>query len=562
MSLLPIVERELRVASRRKSTFRMRTLLALAVVVIWFLLLLTSNSSTAEKGSILFIAIGVLALGFGLLAGIFLTADCLSEEKREGTLGLLFLTDLEGYDVVMGKLIATSLHAAYGLVAVLPVLALPLMMGGVTVGEFWRVTLVLVVTLFLSLSLGMVVSAVSQETRQAMTGTLLAILIFAGLLPVLWWFQRWAIRGAPWDVLLWPSPGFLYSRVFESCFAYKGGAREFWASLGTIVGLGLCALVAASVYLPRAWHVADESAGATKEERRARRRQVDSPTSRWVDRSLLQENPFFWLTNRDRLPQRLALGVLVPLLLIWACFLYGLSSSSGKTLQICIAVTMFMAFGIHQVLKVLIAVEASRRLSEDRRSGALELLLVSPLPVAKIVSGQRATLRRIFNLPIALVLLTNAGLFWAIVLDNNQLKANDSAKVAFSEMLIGGGLMLLVDFLALSRIGMWMALRTRRHDRAILGTFLRVMLLPWLGVLFFFFLTIGGGVMTEDTVEILMAFWFIGCVVLDLGFAGRASLELERQMRRLCAGLEPKSWGREPDDAMYQGRRREEVMVT
>src|SRR6516162_6600631 len=137
MSLLPIVERELRVASRRKSTFWMRTLLALAVVVIWFLLLLTSNSSTAEKGSILFIAIGVLALGFGLLAGIFLTADCLSEENREGTLGLLFLTDLEGYDVVMGKLIATSLHAAYSLVAVLPVLALPLMMGGVTAGEFW-----------------------------------------------------------------------------------------------------------------------------------------------------------------------------------------------------------------------------------------------------------------------------------------------------------------------------------------------------------------------------------------------------------------------------------------
>jgi hypothetical protein len=29
-------------------------------------------------------------------AGIFLTADSLSEEKRDGTLGLLFLTDLEG----------------------------------------------------------------------------------------------------------------------------------------------------------------------------------------------------------------------------------------------------------------------------------------------------------------------------------------------------------------------------------------------------------------------------------------------------------------------------------
>ena len=41
-------------------------------------------------------------------AGVFLTADCLSEEKREGTLGLLFLTDLRGHDVALGKLLATS----------------------------------------------------------------------------------------------------------------------------------------------------------------------------------------------------------------------------------------------------------------------------------------------------------------------------------------------------------------------------------------------------------------------------------------------------------------------
>jgi len=105
----------------------------------------------------LFIAVGILAFAFSLLAGMFLTADCLSEEKREGTLGLLFLTPLKGHDVVFGKLIATSLHAFYGLLAILPLLALPLLMGGVTLGEFWRVNLVLVTTLFLSLAMGMFV---------------------------------------------------------------------------------------------------------------------------------------------------------------------------------------------------------------------------------------------------------------------------------------------------------------------------------------------------------------------------------------------------------------------
>ena len=100
---------------------------------------------------------GILTGGgvlYCLFCGVRLTADCLSEEKREGTLGLLFLTDLKGYDVVLGKLAATSLNSFYGVLAVVPMLALPLLLGGVTPGEFWRMALVALNTLFFSLARG------------------------------------------------------------------------------------------------------------------------------------------------------------------------------------------------------------------------------------------------------------------------------------------------------------------------------------------------------------------------------------------------------------------------
>src|ERR1051325_2961091 len=115
MTFLPIVARELRVAARRRATYWLRFGLALAVLVLWFFLLVLGRSSVpvVQRGQMLFLAIGVLAIGFCLLAGLFLTADCLSEEKREGTLGLLFLTELKSYDVVLGKLTATSLHAVF-----------------------------------------------------------------------------------------------------------------------------------------------------------------------------------------------------------------------------------------------------------------------------------------------------------------------------------------------------------------------------------------------------------------------------------------------------------------
>src|SRR5881409_507910 len=147
MTFLPVVDRELRVAARRRGTYWTRLLFAVVCAGIVGLVLMFAwamRGGTSGIGAGLFHFLTLIALGFSAFAGVFLTADCLSEEKREGTLGLLFLTDLKGYDVVLGKLIATSLHSFYGLLSILPILALPLLIGGVTVGEFWRVTLALI----------------------------------------------------------------------------------------------------------------------------------------------------------------------------------------------------------------------------------------------------------------------------------------------------------------------------------------------------------------------------------------------------------------------------------
>src|SRR6185295_17312104 len=90
------------------------------------------------------------------------------EEKREGTLGLLFLTDLKGYDIVFGKIVATSLNVVYGMLALFPIMAIPLLAGGVTGAEFWRVVMVALNNLFFSLAVGLFCSALSRDERKAM----------------------------------------------------------------------------------------------------------------------------------------------------------------------------------------------------------------------------------------------------------------------------------------------------------------------------------------------------------------------------------------------------------
>src|SRR5439155_20551509 len=107
ITVLAIVDRELRVAARRPATYRIRSgaVLATLALITWKLFNFAwQNAPVSQQGRSLFITLSVLAFAYCLLAGVRATSDCISEEKREGTLGLLFLTDLKGIDVTLGKL--------------------------------------------------------------------------------------------------------------------------------------------------------------------------------------------------------------------------------------------------------------------------------------------------------------------------------------------------------------------------------------------------------------------------------------------------------------------------
>src|ERR1700710_828643 len=152
MTFLPMVERELRIAARLTVTYGNRTLTVAVISFVAGVMLLFGFffRFRCEVGRNMFWTLTYLTMIFCLLEGVRKTADCLSEEKREGTLGLLFLTDLKGYDIIFGKLAAALLNSIYGLLSVLPILAFSLLLGGVLPGEFWRVALALANALFFS----------------------------------------------------------------------------------------------------------------------------------------------------------------------------------------------------------------------------------------------------------------------------------------------------------------------------------------------------------------------------------------------------------------------------
>jgi ABC-type transport system involved in cytochrome c biogenesis permease component len=508
MAVLPIVARELRVASRRKSTYRFRLSVAVGALIIGgWIMLIPDLRSPQHLGMAMFIAISVVAFIESFLAGVITSSDSISEEKREGTLGLLFLTDLKGYDIVFGKLVATSLNAFYGMLAVFPIMAIPLLAGGVTGGEFGRVILAAINNLFFSLAVGVFASALSRDERAAGLATFLALVIFAAVLPLIGGMvTKWDEKDPLMLFFLVPSPAYSAFAAFDQVYqsAKASGTNYFYISLACVHVCAWLFLLLACVIVPRSWQ--DKSEGGARRGLLNRLRYGTASIRLAWRRHALGINPFYWLVSRDRMGIWLVWGLLAFTGLIW---LWGLARFKRDFLSE--PIYFLTGFMLHVLLKLWIAGEAAKRLGQDRRSGALELILSTPLSVRKILSGQLLGLWKQFSGPTMVVLAIDLIFLWA-----------ERQNEEWVLMCVVGMIILIADLIALAWVGMWMGLRSRHANRAAAAAVARVMVLPWV---------LWGGIMTLLAIssmrfgarwmneEFVMVFWAVVSLAVAAGFA-------------------------------------------
>lgn len=530
MTFLPIVERELRIAARRKGTHWLRFLAALLVIVAVAILLVGSASSRSQArvGQTVFITVSIMAFGFCLVAGIFLTADCLCSERREGTLGLLFLTDLKGYDVVLGKLVANSVVSVYAVLAIIPMLGLPLLMGGVTFAEFARMTLVLFLTLLLSLSSGLLASAVCRDTRTAVAASFCVMLgLTGGLYLLAFAVSTPAMMRAPWILL--PSPLAAFVNSNSAWYDLRTGYIQYWISVLLIAGMALVQLFVTSILLPHSWQ------HSWQDKEVVPKSPSEQTKGRLRRRVPLLANPFEWLVSRERLLGGPGMAVFIGLFAVWLCLSVAVWFESSRKAPPWFIAAFGVAFGLHLIVKGLLAMEACRRLSSDRRSGALELMLATSLSPQAIIVGQWRALKRQFAWPIAGLVMVNLAMAGMVMFGGHHLDMSSDVAVMFCLFFLGGVFLLWVDFHAIGWVGMWMGLRGLRHHHATLNALGHVMLPPWVAVFLFIMLAVNSGP-SRGTVMLCWAIW-IGLSVTSAQVAvARRKHDLLHQFRRLAAG--------------------------
>ena len=494
MYLFPLVLRELRTAPRRKSTWRIRFIVgALSSVII----LMVANTGAvngfgkvAGAGAFRFMA-GLLFL-FCLIEGFRNSADCLSEEKREGTLGLLLLTDLSPVDVILGKLASFALNSLSVIAAAIPGITFAIILGGVTFGEVMRMALACLVALSVSMTVGVCTSAVEFDERKAMAKAAVRLLALLAV-PFIFQFATQWVSSFPVQFIHVFNPLGVFINAFDVSFTTNIGV--FWNSVLGCTALSLGLIVLASRTLTKRWNIEPDH-------------ESDSP-HKLADRPRLNKGRLG--TNDCHLPgfddseiewiwRRQVAGLVGRRRLFWWVLIY-LIPRMGIPLLFPVSFVVFVPIGIMVLMALigLLGVVAVKPLATLRSSGMFEALLATPFNIQTFVLTQKEWISKFaFRMTWAVVGIE----FFAqivIVGVRSWMGASGGGGQFFPAAIISA--ILLLSLLALNRavinLGIWTAITERKEGRALvktlmwsLGPIILCVIMPCFGILIVWFVMI------------------------------------------------------------------------
>jgi len=409
----PIFEKELRVSSRRRRNYWLRSiyvfLLAAFVAIVWLSVveyrgdMAFAQSRMAVAGKQIIMTVVLFQFFATQILAVIMLSTAISDEAYHRTLGLLMTTPINSLQIVMGKVLSKLLQLLLLLGITLPILGIVRVLGGVSWGYLLSSFCITLTAVIFAGSLSLFISIENRRAYAVIVRTIFALgciylvlpLITAALLRV-GLVPGMGNTGSPLalgilTVWMHVNPCFAIGHATRSMLA-PGGWTFFSWPVHCLVMLGLSALVLAwsvkvvrRLALCQATGQLELSAKSRKMTRKHRRRtaSVNGPVKRVIGPAVVWKElraPFIQgLDNRNSYIG-LAVTILALLGTYWVVARDGsLDENFVHASYGFLFVTMGGIFNI---------VFSATRITTEKESQTWPLLLTTPLSDRDILLGK------------------------------------------------------------------------------------------------------------------------------------------------------------------------------
>lgn len=336
----------------------------------------------------------------GMIIGCFvapMAADCLASEKRNGTLGLLFLTPLSARGIVVGKTMTHILRALTLCVATFPVLIIPVLQGGFNARDFILIVVTNFCYLSIALGVGLLASSITEKRTTAWVlasiGGVLGVIAYYGIICLFWAMFTSGISGSgtpqnPYTVTLYTLSGSFIGmlpgiNVFLDNGAFTAASSSFYEAMTISLLTALTFLLAVIYFAGYRLRASINRRPRTAREEKVVKEFCTPILPRFYNRARnwsLNSNPVVWLEQYSWKARMTKWGL---------CFLF-----MGATLVHVMAGfnlhedDLFFQYGLLGFLALMISYAGVNTFYEAKKTGTFELLLSTPLTPTLIIWGR------------------------------------------------------------------------------------------------------------------------------------------------------------------------------
>lgn len=326
-------------------------------------------------------------------------ASTVAREKDRRTFVLLLITSLRNDEIVLGKVLGSLLQIGVLVAGMVPILAVLLVLGGITPGQVAEATLVLAVSALAAGSLGGLMAFWRDKTFQSLALTVLCLVLYVCLveglagLPALapQWF---AAAPEPGRINIqfvqeWLSPRHAMQSVLEPPAEQVLSVSPALGYAGSMLllsaAVNLLAILKLRVWNPSGEPVmqreAPDDAAAEEKDRLKAHAAPGLVREVW-------ENPILWREVRTRAYGRRPVLIKIAYFLVLALICYYALAPLYTEAAL---PPFFAAYGLVPVTVLsllLVSAQAVTAITSERDGGALDLLLATDLSPKEFIFGK------------------------------------------------------------------------------------------------------------------------------------------------------------------------------